>query len=135
MADANPQVMEMVRSELEKNPDTSNQELLEKAKKIDRSVGDLSPRQFNAIYPLQVKRRQKPRKRAGRARAGAAKGGRGRKRGREGAAAAAAGADREQVRKVLVQLARDVAQGDRGALVEVVAGIDRYVDRVMKAAS
>lgn len=139
MADANPKVMQMVETELKKNPSISNKELLEKAKSIDKGVDKLTARQFNATYPLQVKRAMKPSRRRAAKKGGKAGGRRARKSARPAAArgrSTAAGAgDRDQVRKVLVELARDVAQGDRGALVQVVAGIDRYVDRVMKAAS
>lgn len=136
MAEANPKVMEMVETELKKNPDISNQELREKARSLDKGIEKLTARQFNATYPLQVKRSMKPaKKRGGRKRAKpaarAAKGGR---RRRAAAAPSGGGGNREQVRKVLVELAREVAEGDRGALVAVAAGIDRYVDRVMKAA-
>lgn len=149
MAEVNAKVMEMVQSELKKNPDISNKELLKKATSIDKSVGKLSARQFNATYPLQVKRAMAPprkrsakkrgkksaTKRSGGARA-SGKRGAGRKAAKGRAAAPASGSNsRDQVRKVLVQLARDVAEGDRGALVEVAAGIDRYVDRVLKATS
>ncbi|HUE76785.1 MAG TPA: hypothetical protein VMM83_02500 [Longimicrobiales bacterium] len=152
MAEVNPKVMEMVQSELKKNPDVSNAELLEKARSIDKSVSKLSARQFNATYPLQVKRAMSPpRKRAARkgGRKGTRKGTAKRARGASGAgtrgggrkarkaprSATGGGESRDQVRKVLVQLARDVAEGDRGALVEVAAGIDRYVDRILKATS
>ncbi len=149
MAEVNAKVMEMVKSELKKNPDISNKELLQKATSIDKSVGKLSARQFNATYPLQVKRAMAPprkrsakkrgkkgaTKRSGGARA-SGKRGAGRKAAKGRASAPAGGSNsRDQVRKVLVQLARDVAEGDRGALVEVAAGIDRYVDRVLKATS
>lgn len=151
MADANPKVMQMVESELKKNPEISNKELLEKARSIDKGVDKLTARQFNATYPLQVKRAMKPARRKTakkRARGGKASGkaagkasgkaagkaaGRGRRGGARGRAAGSSG-DRKQVRKVLVDLARKAAEGDRGALVDVVAGIDDYVDRVMKAA-
>lgn len=132
MAEANPKVMDMIKSELKKNPDISNKELLAKARGIDKGVDKLTARQFNATYPLQVKRATKPaRKRTARKRGKAApSGGTRRARSPRGG-----DASRDQVRKVLVELARDVAQGDRGALVEVAAGIDRYVDRVLKATS
>ena len=133
MAEVNPKVMEMIEAELGKNPEISNKELLEKARAIDKKVDQLTARQFNATYPLQVKRAMKPaRKRGGgkRTRAkSAARGGGGR-----GRASAKGDRGREQVRKVLVELAKKSAEGDRGALVEVVAGIDGYVDRVLKAA-
>lgn len=54
-ADRNEDVMEMVEEELRKDPETSNQELREKAEEIDSDIADLSARQFNARYPLQVK--------------------------------------------------------------------------------
>lgn len=132
MADANPKVMDMIRGELEKNPDVSNSELLEKAKQIDKSVGQLTARQFNATYPLQVKRAMKPqRKRATRkkapkttARAASRSGGK-----------PARNDSRDRVRNVLLDLAKDVANAEgKGDVVEVVAGIDRYVDRAIKAA-
>jgi hypothetical protein len=126
MADANPKVMEMIRDELKKNPDISNPELLEKATKLDPSIKKLSARQFNATYPLQVKRAMKPRKKTPRkARKAAASRG-----------TAGAGRDgREQVRTVLLDLAKDVANAQgKGDVVDVIAGIDRYVDRVVKAA-
>lgn len=127
MADANPKVMEMIEAELKKNPDVSNAELLEKAKKIDKGVGKLSARQFNATYPLQVKRAMKPRKKRSR-------------KGTKRAAASRAGSkttgNRDRVRVVMLDLAKDVANAQgKGDVVDVIAGIDRYVDRAIKAAS
>lgn len=120
MAQANPEVMEVIEAEIKKDPDVSNPELLEKAKAIDKSVTKLSARQFNAMYPLQVKRAMKPARPARRP-------GRGKTRSRaEG---------RDRVRTVLLDLARDVANAEgKGDVVDVVAGIDRYVDRVLRAA-
>ncbi|MFW5952304.1 MAG: hypothetical protein ACOCVZ_09335 [Gemmatimonadota bacterium] len=131
MADANPAVMEMVEEELKKNPDISNAELLEKARQLDESVAELSPRQFNAMYPLQVKRAMSPRKPASkRAKKTRAKAARAASRPRSVGAVG----DRDHVRTVLLKLARDVADAQgKGELVDVVAGIDRYVDRVFKA--
>jgi hypothetical protein len=117
MAEAEPKVMEMIEAELKKNPDISNPELFEKAKTIDKSVAKLSPRQFNAMYPLQVKRAMKPARP------------RKRKSGKAGT-----NAQREKVRAVLLSLAKDVADaGGKGEVVDIVAGIDGYVDRVLKA--
>jgi hypothetical protein len=137
MAEANPKVMEMVQAELSKNPDITNKELFEKAKGIDKSAGKLSARQFNARYPLQVKRTMAPKAKK-KSRRPAAKG---RKpatggRGRKGATAAApADAGRDRVRTLLLELARDVANAQgKGDVVDVIVGIDRYVDRVIKAA-
>ena len=55
--DRNPDVMEMVERELRENPEVSNRDLKLKAEEIDEDVEDLSARQFNARYPLQVKRK------------------------------------------------------------------------------
>jgi hypothetical protein len=95
MADVNPEVMAMVRAELEKNPGTSSPELFERAKSIDPEIGNLSARQFNASYPLQVKRQAGGAKRDGKqqpAASGGAK--RGAKRGAKGEAKAGAGGAR-----------------------------------------
>lgn len=120
MAEANPKVMKMIETEIKKNPDISNPDLFKKATSLDKAVAQLSPRQFNAMYPLQVKRAMKP--------------SRPRKRSRK-TNRRSANAKRAQVRDVLLALARDVANAQgKGDVVDVVAGIDRYVDRVLKAA-
>lgn len=130
MADARTKIMEMIEGELKKNPDISNAELFEKAKKIDKGVEKLSPRQFNAMYPLQVKRALKPRKRT----AKKAKSSRS-KSAKSRGGAPAADDSRDRVRSVLLELARDIANAQgKGDVVDVVAGIDGYVGRVMKAA-
>lgn len=151
MADANSKVMEMIKAELKKNADISNAELFEKATKIDKDIGKLSPRQFNARYPLQVKRSMKPRKRrskgakaargkasksAGRAGSGARTAARSPASSRGGADGGPGNAGRDRVRAVLLELARDIANAEgKGDVVDVVAGIDRYVDRVVRAGS
>lgn len=55
--DRNPDVMEMVEETLRDDPDYSTKDLKLKAEEIDGDIEDLSIRQFNARYPLQVKRR------------------------------------------------------------------------------
>ena len=113
MAVLNERVMNMVRDEIQKRPDITSQELFEKAKKLDRGMRSLSARQFNATYPLQVRRTLAPR-RPRRPRTGARN---------------AAGKDR--VRGVLLEFARAVAGAqDRGALVEVIGNLDDWVERV-----
>ncbi len=129
MAQTDDKVMRLVQSELEKNPDATVDELYEKAEKEDPSVGKLTRRQFNARYPLQVKRRMK-----------GAKGGR--KKGRTAPRATRGrrtrggdGAGRESVRRIFLRFASDLAGAeDRKDVVEVVAGVDRYVDEALKAA-
>ena len=126
MADTNPDVMDLVESELRKNPDISNPELLEMAKKIDPSVEKLTSRQFNARYPLQVKRAMAPSKPRRRKRAP--------KKSREAGTSRSTDSGRDNVRRLLLQLAKDVGNAEgKGDVVDVVAGIDRYVDRVLKA--
>ena len=113
MAVLNERVMNMVRDEIQKRPDITSQELFEKAKKLDRGMRSLSARQFNATYPLQVRRTLAPR----------------RPRARRAGARNAAGKDR--VRAVLLEFARAVAGAqDRGALVEVIGNLNEWVDRV-----
>lgn len=128
MAKTIEDVMKMVEGELDRDPDISNEALYEKARQIDGSIGDLTLRQFHARYPLQVKRR----------RAAAS----GRKKGRRGSRSAAGsgkadstgGADREAIREVLLRLAREVSAAEgKAAMIDLVVGLDRYVDEVVKA--
>ncbi|MBW3535238.1 MAG: hypothetical protein KY453_08500 [Gemmatimonadetes bacterium] len=119
-------VMSLVEEELKKNPGTSTEELYEKAKGASPAIGKLTLRQFNARYPLQVKRRA---------------GGRRKGRSRKTAKAApkrrkssASGDGREAVRDAFLRFATDMAGAEqRGQLVKVLASVDRYVDEVMKA--
>jgi hypothetical protein len=121
--------MALVENALKKNPDVSVPELYEAAKKVSPSVRRLSRRQFHARYPLQIKRRKAQGTAAPRARArkAAAKTPR---RGREKAPES----QRDAVRQVFLQFASDMAAADdRKDLVKVLAGVDRYVDQVVKA--
>ena len=140
MPETNDRVMAMIVKELQANPDISNEDLRTKAEKLDDAVARMSARQFNARYPLQVKRKMRPRRRSGGKRSAK----RGRKAGapaRGGAARAAKGAggrgdvtSRDRVRTVLVAFASDLASADGAGLGRVIAGVDGYVERVMKAA-
>lgn len=127
MPKADEKVMSLVEKELEKNPDASVTELYETAKAAHPSVGQLTHRQFNARYPLQVKRKkaQKSRKRTSRRRSSRAS-----KKG------ALDGVQREKVRKIFLDFASDLASAEqRSELVKVLAGVDRYVDQVVKSVS
>jgi hypothetical protein len=185
MADINERVLDMVRRELERNPDISNDKLLGKALRIDPSLNKLSARQFHARYPLQVKRAKKRAAGGGRRRsAGARKAGAGaarrarkgpgkraarksakraaqqqsagtpangrRRRGRPPKAGNAAPAQRsastgpsagsaggrDGVRELLLDFARQVASADgRTELIDVVARVDGWVDRIMQEAN
>ena len=115
--DRNERVMEMVEEELRKNPDVSNDELQEQAAEIDPRIGELSPRSFNARYPLQVKRKLKQDE-------------------KEKAPAETEKGDELEaaVRAELLQFAKDVAGAqDRAKVIEVLTDVDEYVDRVLDA--
>ena len=132
MPKVHEKVMKFVEETLKKSPDIQLDDLFERAKQVGPEVRDLSKRQFNARYPLQVKRRQAL---ANRAASGSARGGRAgglsepRVRGRRGSVAT-----RDSIREVFLQFAKDVSGAEaRSDLVEVLANVDRYVDRVLKA--
>lgn len=143
MADRNARVQDLIREQLQKNPDASTQELQAAAKGIDASVGDLSLRQFNAGYVLPLKRRSGGGKRKAKAASPRGRGGRGQKQAaaapakdsapaRRSGGAATGGSDRDRVRGVLLQFARDLAEAEsRSAIVGVVSDLDRYVDQIL----
>jgi hypothetical protein len=123
-AATNEKVMQFVEKELAKKPDIQTAELQEKAKGVDASVGKLSLRQFNARYPLQVKRKQappRPRRRRSRA---------------DRRARTKAAANREAMKKVLYDFAGEVASAATAPrdLIALMANLDRYVDQALKAA-
>lgn len=118
MAATNEKVMSMVDQEIRKNSDITTRELYEKAQKVDSDIANLTIRQFNARYPLQVRRKLAPPRPRRRRR---------RKATEEG---------RKEVRKVMLDFARNMASAeDMSEVVDLVAGVDKYVDRVIKAAA
>lgn len=124
MAKTDEKVMALVEEELEKNPEASVDELYEKAKDTHPSVGELSKRQFNARYPLQVKRRQSQ----------PSPGTRSRRRTTRKPRRKKSGGSRDDVRETFLRFASDlVAAEERKDLVDVLAGVDSYVDEVLKA--
>lgn len=126
MAKTDEKVMALVEKELKKNPDASVDELYEKAKSAESAIGELSLRQFNARYPLQVKRRMSRQESGGtRSR---------RRTTRKARKKAGNGERRDKVRKTFLRFASDLAAAEeRKELVEVVAGVDEYVDEVLGA--
>lgn len=113
--DRNQRVMEMVEKELRENPNVSNAELQEKASEIDPRIGELSPRSFNARYPLQVKRKLSKEK------------------SEESASETGSDDARAEVRTVLLDFARDfVGAEDRGKAIDVLMNVGEYVDRVVE---
>lgn len=139
MPATNPRVMDMVREEIAKNPDIQNEELFEKAKAIDPEIANLSMRQFNARYRLQVKRVQ------GRAPGAEAPRGRRRRAGTARSTRAPSSSRRPNtplaaaapVRAAFLEFAEELlAATEKGtaAVVRIVGNVDQYVERVLKAA-
>lgn len=119
-------VMQFVEKKLAAEPDVATAELFERAKAVDPGVKDLSLRQFNARFPLQVKRRQSladPARKRSR-----------RRRKRKDARQADPGQGRDEVRQIFLKFATELsAAEDRGEVVKVVAQVDRYVDEALEA--
>ncbi|GMV04928.1 MAG: hypothetical protein AMXMBFR53_12080 [Gemmatimonadota bacterium] len=125
MAEVDGKVLEAVESALAKNPKATVDELFDMAKKVSGSVAALTKRQFHARYPLQVKRKQSPSK---------PRKARRKKATTRRSRAAAATSVREAVRGSFLRFASDLAAAEaRKDVVKVVAGVDRYVDEVLKA--
>lgn len=120
-------VMRVVEELLQKTPDMPVDQLYEHAKKASSKIGELNLRQFNARYPLQIKLRQ------ARAKDGAAKGGRPRSttpRKRRSKTE-----NRDQVREILLGFAVSlVGAEERRDVVQVLAGVDQVVDRIVQVA-
>jgi hypothetical protein len=135
-------ILDMVRRELVQNPEIENAVLFQKARDLDPdAMQDLDRRQFNARYPLRVKRfellSRKPRS-ANNSKPRARR----RRTSEDGAAAPIRQVmaptsvlrqlAREGVRDVLLRFAVDLANADsRGQIVAVVAGVDQYVDQIL----
>lgn len=129
MPEVDGKVMRYVEGVLTKKPDIELDELFHLTKKSHRSVAKLSKRQFNARYPLQVKRRRALAEKAAdpiiRKKAPV------RKRAARPPSAPSSG-DRELVRKIFLQFATDIAGAEeRKDLVKVLADVDGYVDDVL----
>ena len=137
MPEVDEKVMSFVEGVLKKNPDMELEELFEATKKFKPSIGSLSRRQFNARYPLQVKRR----------RALAERGVTGRgKRPRTKKTPTAVSQKpprplpsseaypKDAIRQIFLQFATDIAAAEeRKDLVKVLASVDKYVDEVFRS--
>lgn len=135
MAEVDPKVMDFVEKTLKENPSIELEDLFRMARKVSDSIQDLSRRQFNARYPLQVKRRraQAVRKKTGHEKGSPAPR---RARARKAGTPSPSGGPRDTVRGVLLQFATDItAAEERKELVRVLANVDRYVDRVLQGLS
>ncbi len=120
MSNKKEKISQLVEEELKKDPNISTAALYEKAKSEHPSVGQLTLRQFNARYPLQVKRRL------------AAASGRTRRR-RSRSRRSGPKIDRDAARQVLLKLARNLAAAD-GQLdtIKVIGDLDSYLDELEK---
>lgn len=130
MAKNEERVMQFVEAELERNPDVATSDLFEKAKKVDSGLSKLSLRQFNARFPLQIKRKKSlaaPRKgRKAKARTGTSSRRAGRRAGQD---------RRDAMREVFLRFASDLAGAEeRKEVVRVLAGVETYVADALKAA-
>lgn len=131
MPEVDGKVMRYVEGVLTKKPDIELDELFQLTRKSHRSVAKLSKRQFNARYPLQVKRRRALAEKAAdpiiRKKAPV------RKRATTSPPAPSSG-ERELVRKIFLQFATDIAGAEeRKDLVKVLADVDSYVDDVLRS--
>lgn len=131
-AERDPEVMQMVREQLQREPPPSLAALYGRAVRINPAIRKLTLRQFNARYPLQVRRRMKAERSATRSSSG-----NGRNRGREGRSRAPDDRIdpdelRARVRPVLLRYARAVAAAESTAdLIDVLEEVDSYVDAVL----
>jgi hypothetical protein len=137
MPEVDEKVMSFVEGVLKKKPGIELEELFEATKKFKPSIGSLSRRQFNARYPLQVKRR----------RALAERGVKGRgKRPKTKKTPTAVSQKRprplpsseahpkDAIRQIFLQFATDIAAAEeRKDLVKVLASVDKYVDEVFRS--
>jgi hypothetical protein len=135
-------VMEFVVRTLDENPDVKNADLFAGACEIDSSIAELSPRQFHAKYPLQVKRRLARAEAAARAAAPPPEVPEAPAEEATPAEEAAVAdipsvgeGDPMAVRGLLLDLALELANaGSQAETIEVMARLDVYVAHIMEAA-
>lgn len=133
----NPEkVMQFVKDELKKTPEIATSDLFEKAKDFDAGVKQLTLRQFNARFPLQVKRKQSLAQGGGRRKASSGKSSSdGATRRTSGRRRTKRSVRRDDVRKVFLKFAAELTEAEeRRELVRVLASVDDHVDEVMEAA-
>lgn len=120
MAKNQEQVMEFVKKELKSNPQQSTSDLYEKAKGVDEGIKTISLRQFNARYPLQIKRKQSLAKGGGR-------------RGSTRRRRRSARRRRDSMRELFLEFATELsAAEERKDVVQVLSQVDNYVAKALK---
>jgi len=131
MPEVDEKVMSFVEGILKKDPDIELEELFEATKKFKRSIGSLTRRQFNARYPLQVKRRRALAEKGSAPRKKKASTSTPRKPRRS--IQSSTSSPRDAIRQVFLQFATHIAAAEeRKDLVKVLANVDRYVDDVLR---
>lgn len=140
MVARNEAVLERVRQELSKNPTMGSRELYGMAQELETSIGQDTLQQFHARYVLPIKREQararggssprRPRQRRAKSaeRSGTATAAR---PGRNAVSVQATADDRDLIRSVLLEFARDFADAEsRPEIVQVLSRIDEYVAKI-----
>lgn len=150
-------VLEMVRSQLDRDPPPSTTALYGRAARMNSDIYQLSLRQFHAMYPLRVKREEARQRRSGGTRTerpgsadeGTSDGdpddvaedaGRRHLFGDEAQTTAGGRADvsrpgdgtRERLRELFLALAREVAEAEPSELVGIVERMPERVDEVAR---
>ncbi len=117
-------VLQYVEGELRKDPRVKNVALFAGAREIDASVGELTMQQFHGKYRLPATRRIAPPPRPAR-----------RPKPVPAPAPAAAAGDPSAVRRLLLDLAKELANAENQAdTIEVMVRLDDYVADIVKAA-
>lgn len=126
-SDKQKKILRMVRTQLQRINPPSTEALYGRAARIDESIRDLTLRQFNARYPLRV-RREMAREEDDREEADAGD-------IEETSTASPPEPDLAALRKLFHDLAADVATTDAGpALIDLYEeGLDGYVNRAVAA--
>jgi len=155
LAERNEKVLAYVRAELGRNPQLGSRELYEKARAVESEVTKDTLQQFHARYVLPIKRQARSGEPSSEAAAAGAKrqkrspnsqpearheslrraeevgGSETRKRQPRKKKGLVEGSDRDRIREVLLDFARDFSGAEsRSEIVQVLSRIDEYVNRI-----
>lgn len=119
-------ILEMVRRQLGRSNPPGTEALYGRAARIDDGVKELTLRQFNARYPLRVRREMAREEEAG-----------DEDTVQQEADQQAPQADRGAIRSILLEFAREVVETPEGpAFVDLITSeVDGYVERIEKGAA
>lgn len=115
------EVLDMVRRQLHRANPPSTEALYGRAARIDNSLRELSLRQFNARYPLQVRREMA----------------RAEKTNRQPTESSDTNDfNRDGIRQVLLDFARTVSDATDAQLIDLLTdGVEDYIDRILHLAN